>query len=69
MSNSLFDKVRELRSTTSLKKKLRHKCLPVNFANFSRTAFFYRTFPVADSVFLPRIKNSHDIDLAIKTKP
>ena len=28
-------------------KKLWHRCLPVNFAKFLRTRFFYRTPPVA----------------------
>ena len=40
LSQSLFlNKVAGLRSATLLKKRLRHKCLPVNFAKFLRTPF------------------------------
>ena len=35
------------RPATLLKKKLWHKCFPVNFAKFLRTSFFYRTPLVA----------------------
>ena len=31
---SLFNKVSGLQPTTSLKIRLRHKCLPLNFADF-----------------------------------
>ena len=34
------------------KKKLQHRCFPVNFAKFLRTHFFYRTPPLAASVSL-----------------
>ena len=36
---------------TLLKKRLQHRCFPVNFVKFSRTPFFYRTPPVAAFVF------------------
>ena len=38
--------------TSLLKKRLWHRCFPVNFAKFLRTAFFCRTSPVAAYVFL-----------------
>ena len=31
----------------SIKKKLRHRCFPVKFANILRTPFFYKTSPMA----------------------
>ena len=34
------------RSKTSLKKRLWHRCFPVNFAKFLRTPFFCRTPPL-----------------------
>ena len=34
-----FNKVAGFRSTTSLKKRLRHKSFPVKFAKFPRTPF------------------------------
>ena len=36
----LFFKVAGLRPATLLKKSLRHRCFPVNFAKFLRTPFF-----------------------------
>ena len=36
-------------SATLLKKRLWHRCFPVNFAKFLRTPFFYRTPLVAVS--------------------
>ena len=49
-----FNKVAGLRPTTLLKKRLLHRCLPVNFNNFLRTArgdCFSRltTVPLTDS--------------------
>ena len=38
-----FDKVAGLRSATSLKKRLWHRCFPVNFAKFLRTSFLQNT--------------------------
>ena len=35
-----FNKVAGLRLATLLKKRLWHRCLPVNFATFLRTPFF-----------------------------
>ena len=37
---SFFNKVASLRSTTLLKKRLWHRCFPVNFVRFLRTPFF-----------------------------
>ena len=35
-----------------IKKRLRHRCFPVNFSKFLRARFFYRTSSVAASDFL-----------------
>ena len=40
---SLFNKVAGWRSTTLLKKRLRHWCFPVSFAKFLRTIFLQNT--------------------------
>ena len=39
LSGSLFNKVEGLRPATFLKKRLWHRCFPVNFAKFLRTPF------------------------------
>ena len=44
-----FNKVAGFGPATLLKKKLWHRCLPVNFAKILRTPFFYRTPPVTAS--------------------
>ena len=47
LCQSLFsNKVTGLRPAKLLKKRLWHKCFPVNFAKFLRTFFFYRAPPV-----------------------
>ena len=38
-----FNKIADLRSATLLKKKLWHRCFPVNFAKFLRTPFLQNT--------------------------
>ena len=38
-----FNKVAALRPATLLKKRLWHRCFPVNFAKFPRTAFLQNT--------------------------
>ena len=40
MPGSLFKKVSCLRIATFLRKRLWHRCFPVNFAKFLRTTFF-----------------------------
>ena len=40
MPDYLFNKVAGLRSTTLFKKRLWHRCFPVNFVTFLRTPFF-----------------------------
>ena len=40
---SLFNKVADIRPATVLKKRLQHKCFPVNFAKFLRTNFSQNT--------------------------
>ena len=42
--NLLFNKVAGLRPETLLKKRLSHRCFPVNFADFLRISF-YRKLP------------------------
>ena len=37
---SLFNKVAGIQACNSVKKKLQHRCFPVNIAKFLRTAFF-----------------------------
>ena len=39
----LFNKVAGLRPATLLKKRLWHRCFPVNFAKFLRTPFLQNT--------------------------
>ena len=39
-----FNKVAGLRPATLLKKRIRHRCFPVNFAKFLRTPFLQNTF-------------------------
>ena len=39
----IFNKVAGLRSATLLKKRLWHRCFPVNFAKFLRTSFLQKT--------------------------
>ena len=46
-----FDKVADLSPAILLKKKLWHRCFPVNFAKFLRRPFYYRTPPVAASEY------------------
>ena len=40
----IFNKVAGLRSATLLKKRLWHRCFPVNFAKFLRTPFLQNTY-------------------------
>ena len=49
MPESLFNKVADLRPATLLKKRLWHRCFPVNFANFLRTPVFVEHLFVATS--------------------
>ena len=43
MPESLFDKVAGLRPATLLKKRLWHRCFPVDFVKFLRTPFLQST--------------------------
>ena len=43
--NLFFNKVAGPRSATLLKKRLWHRCFPVNLAKFVRTPFLKNTFP------------------------
>ena len=45
-----FSKVSGLRSATSLKKRLWHRCFPLNFANFLKTPLFTEHLPPTASV-------------------
>ena len=40
---SFFNKIADLRAATLLKKKLWHRCFPVNFAKCLRTRYFKTT--------------------------
>ena len=48
-----FNKVAGLSLASLLKKRLWHRCFPVNFVKFLRTPFFNRTPPVAPSDCIP----------------
>ena len=48
-ARDLFNKVAGLRSATLLKKSLWHRCFPMNFVQFLRTFFSYRSPLVAAS--------------------
>ena len=50
MSESLLNKVADLKTTNFTKKSLQHRGFPVNIAKFLRTSFFYCTPPIAGSV-------------------
>ena len=41
--NLFFNKVRDLRPATLSKRRLWHRCFPVNFAKFLRTCFLQNT--------------------------
>ena len=53
MPESLFNSVAGLRPATLLKKRLWHRCFPVNFAKFLRAPFFQNT---SGRLFLDRKK-------------
>ena len=38
---SLFNKVTGLKACTFIKKRLQHRCFPMNHARFSKTAFLW----------------------------
>ena len=46
---SLFNKVAGLKAWNFIKKSLQHSCFPANIEKLLRTAFFYKTNPVAAS--------------------
>ena len=49
LPESLFNKVSGLRPATVLKKRLWHRCFPVNFAKFLKTPFFTEQFSLQNS--------------------
>ena len=49
MLESFFDKIAGVQDCNFIKKSLKHRWFPVNFAKFLRTPFFYRTPPVSAS--------------------
>ena len=57
-----FDKVAGLRPATLLKKRLWHRCFPVNFAKFSRTTFFKEHLRWLLLTLLRGITSKHDCD-------
>ena len=44
MLESLFNKVANLKACSFIKKRLQHRCFPVNIAKFLRIAFFIEHF-------------------------
>ena len=54
-----FNKVAGLSPATLFKKRLWHRCIPVNFVKSLRTPFFHKTTPVAASEL-------SDVDLSSK---
>ena len=65
----LFNKVAGLRPTTLLKKRLRHRLFPVNFAKFLKFNFFYRAPPVPAShseLKNSKIKNSKNLKAKLR---
>ena len=68
-----FNKVKGLRPATLFKKRLRHRCFPVNFAKFLRTSFLQNTpasehlpkisiYSVDKSNISQRLKNTYNQD-------
>ena len=51
-----FNKVRGLSPATLLKKRLWHRCFPVNFAQFPKTPFLQNTSGRLLLSFLPNVK-------------
>ena len=51
-----FNEIAGLRPVNLLKKRLRHRCFPVNIAKFLRKPFFLRTPLVAASVVTNNVK-------------
>ena len=45
-------KLQAFNAVILLKRRLRHKCFPVNFANFLRTAYLCKTPPVVASYYI-----------------
>ena len=57
MPESLFNKAAGLRPATLLKKRLWHRCFPVNFAKFLGTPLSYRTPSAAASALSQALTN------------
>ena len=55
--NFLFNKVKGLRLATLSKKRLWHRCFPVNFTKFLRTPFLQNTPADCFCVYTPLWKN------------
>ena len=54
----IFNKVEGLRPATLLKKRLSHRCFPVNFAKFLKTRFFAENLWATASVLVLRLKKN-----------
>ena len=61
VSESLFDKVAGLEAYNLIKRRLLHRCFPVNIAKFLRAVFlfFYRTPLMAASGFLTKLAENY----------
>ena len=60
-----FNKVTGLRPATLLKKRLWHRCIPVNFTKFLKTPFFIEHF----WWLLLGIVDTHIIELSLPSSP
>ena len=74
MPEYLFNKVAGLNPATSLKKRLRHRCFPANFAKFLRKPFFIEHLRWLLAIFrykertFPRSVLSSDLRNLIRAK-
>ena len=56
---SLFNKVAGVKAYNFIKKRLRHRCFPVNTAKIFKNSFFYRTPLIAASGFLTKLAKNN----------
>ena len=67
-SVSFFDKVAAIRPAILLKRRLWHRCFPVNFARFVRTPFFREQFWWL-LLYIPKINNINKSLYQVNTMP
>ena len=66
MLESFFNKVKGLEPLALLKKRLWHRCFPVNFVKFLRTPFFTEQLRVTASVVFRFSNNGHTYSIYCK---